>query len=162
MKQHFQRFARYNQWANRRLYDAAEALSDGQLWEDRRAFFGSLMGTFNHLLVGDRLWLSRLTGETLSFRLDQVLHRDLPSLRQAREATDAGIVSYIDALEGVRLAEPLVYANVKGERQNQPLEQVLAHVFNHQTHHRGQAHGLLSGFGVEAPVLDLISFLRGL
>ncbi|HLN24775.1 MAG TPA: DinB family protein [Patescibacteria group bacterium] len=162
MKQHFERFALYNQWANRRLYNAAEPLSDGQLWEDRGAFFGSLMGTLNHLLVGDRLWLSRLTGEALTFSLDHVLHRDFASLRQAREATDASILTYVGTLDAVRLSAPVTYTNTRGERNEQPLNQILAHVFNHQTHHRGQAHGLLSGFGLEAPVLDLIYFLRGL
>ena len=160
MKEHFERFARYNRWANRRLYGAAELLSETKLWEDRKAFFGSLMGTLNHLLVGDRLWLGRLTGSTVELKLDQVLHRDLPSLRQSRQTEDERLLAFVGSLEEQDITAPFAYKTTKGEPFTQPLDQVLTHVFNHQTHHRGQAHAILNQLGQEPPVLDFIYFLR--
>ncbi|HYD67035.1 DinB family protein [Azospirillum sp.] len=161
MKAHFDTFARYNRWANRRLYDAVAELSDAQFREDRGAFFGSLRGTLNHLLVGDRLWFGRIEGTgPMPTRLDEILHDRFDDLRAAREAEDERILRVVGGLDEARLAATFAYRTIKGEACEQPLAPVLAHVFNHQTHHRGQAHTLLSQFGREAPAIDLIYFLR--
>ncbi|MGE0256494.1 MAG: DinB family protein [Alphaproteobacteria bacterium] len=161
MHAHFRTFARYNRWANARLYAAAAALPDGQYRADRGAFFGSLHGTLNHILVGDRVWLARITGGgEAPKRLDEILHDRLDALTAAREQEDARLISVIDGLDDARLAETLRYANMSGKAQETPLAQVLAHLFNHQTHHRGQAHAIISGLGRDAPELDLIYFLR--
>jgi len=161
MRTHFQTFAAYNRWANRRLYAAAAALTDAQYRENRGAFFGSLLGTLNHILVGDRIWLRRMTGEgTLPARLDEILFDDLPSLRAAREAEDERIVRVVDALGEADWERVLRYRNTSGQEQTTIVREVLAHFFNHQTHHRGQAHAILTGLGQRAPELDLIYFLR--
>lgn len=161
MKQHYLRFSRYNQWANRRLFAATESLAEEKLWRDVGAFFGSLMGTLNHVLVADTLWMARFTGEAPpAVSLNSVLHRDLPGLTRAREAMDERFLAFVEDQDDTRLAAALGYANTKGDRFTQPLELLLTHVFNHQTHHRGQAHGLLSQLGAEPPVLDLIAFAR--
>lgn len=161
MKQHYLRFARYNQWANRRLLVAAETLAEEKLWQDMAAFFGSLMGTLNHILVADMLWMARFTGEAApAVSLNSVLHRDLPGLTRAREAMDGRFLAFVDGLDEAHLAADLSYTTIRGERFTQPLELLLTHVFNHQTHHRGQAHGLLSQLGAEPPALDLIAFAR--
>src|SRR5688572_26389281 len=87
-------FADYNRWANTRIYDAAARLSEAQLKENRGAFFKSVLGTLNHILVGDRIWISRLNGAgRTDLALDTVLFEDLGALRKAREAEDAIIIS---------------------------------------------------------------------
>jgi uncharacterized damage-inducible protein DinB len=157
-------FAAYNRWANERLYAVAARLTPAALAEDRGAFFGSLLGTLNHLLVTDRLWLARLErGESPSgTALDAMPHQDLAGLWAARQAEDQRLITYVAGLDEARLAASLVYATTSGAAQSQPLHQVLAHLFNHQTHHRGQAHHLVGvALGRQAtPVLDLLAFQR--
>lgn len=161
MKEHYLRFARYNRWANRRLYAAAAALPEDRLWKDMGAFFGSLMGTLNHILVTDRMWLARFEAQPApDLKLNSVVHRDLPGLTLAREALDERILGFVEGLDQARLTAEITYASTLGSRFTQPLELLLAHVFNHQTHHRGQAHGLLSQLGAEPPILDLVYFSR--
>jgi len=161
MHDHFRTFARYNRWANARLYAAASSLSNREYRADRGAFFGSLHGTLNHLLVGDRIWLARITGEgEAPKRLDEILHDRLDALTAAREREDARLIEMVDGLDGARLAATLHYANMSGKAQATPLAQVLAHLFNHQTHHRGQAHAIITSLGRAAPELDLIFYLR--
>jgi uncharacterized damage-inducible protein DinB len=161
VKQHYVRFARYNQWANIRFFNAADSLSEDKLWQDKGAFFGSLMGTLNHILVADGLWMARFSREAVPpLTLNSVLHRDLPGLRRAREKMDLRILDFVGSLDETQLASTLDYANTQGERQSLPLELLLAHLFNHQAHHRGQAHGLLSQLGAEPPALDLMYFIR--
>src|SRR6267154_2443051 len=99
MKAHYASFARYNAWANRRLYDAAATLSDADYRRDRGAFFKSMHGTLNHLLVTDRIWMERFTGEgTAPDRLDAILFEELDALRAVREAEDLRIVAYAEGL----------------------------------------------------------------
>src|SRR3954453_9997893 len=162
-QEHFRMLAHYNAWANDRLYACAVRLSPEALATDHGAFFRSLLGTLNHLLVTDRLWMSRLAGESpRGTRLDEVLHHDFAELRAARMAQDSKLVEYVHGLSEKRLAEPLDYATSSGAPQSQPLHHVLAHLFNHQTHHRGQAHHLV-GLALgrdKTPVLDLLAYQR--
>ncbi len=162
MKAHFVSFARYNQWANRLLYDAAAALPDADYRADRGAFFKSLHGTLNHLLVADRVWMHRFTGEgEAPGRVDAILHDDLAGLRAAREAEDRRIVAYVDGLDESSLAGKITYRRVSTpEVFVQPLAPALSHFFNHQAHHRGQAHAILTGLTGKAPELDLLFFQR--
>jgi uncharacterized damage-inducible protein DinB len=161
-KAHFRTMAAYNGWANRRLYEAAGALSQAELDAPRSGFFPSLMKTLNHIMVGDTVWMGRLdgTGHPGVTALDQVLHRDFGSLRTARRAMDERIIAFVEDLADQRLAELLVYHTMAGGPMQTRIDQVLAHVFNHQTHHRGQAHAMLSSADVPPPPLDLIYFLR--
>jgi len=158
----FPMLAAYNAWANRRLYEAAAALPDADFRADRGAFFGSVHGTLNHLLVADRIWMRRFTGEGgVADRLDAILFEDLGDLRRAREAEDARILGYVDALSEAALAGLLRYRTISRPADiEQPLAPALMHFFNHQTHHRGQVHALLTGLTGEAPSLDLIVMQR--
>jgi uncharacterized damage-inducible protein DinB len=162
MKAHFQTMAAYNRWANARLYDAAGKLSQAELDAPRSGFFPSLMKTLNHVLVGDTVWMARLEGigHPGVTRLDQTLHTDFAALRAARGAMDARFVAFAGDLTQQRLGEMLVYHNMAGEPMQTRVDHVLAHVFNHQTHHRGQAHAMLSSTEVAPPPLDLIYYLR--
>lgn len=161
---HARRFAGYNTWANGLLYDAVAELPEEDYRRDVGAFFGSLHGTLNHILVADLIWLARIGAETADIApapaaLDAILFEALPDLRQARAAADQRILQYCSGLSGERLCEEVAYLR-RGEPCRQALWEILAHFFNHQTHHRGQAHALLTRLGREAPALDLIYYLR--
>jgi uncharacterized damage-inducible protein DinB len=159
-RDYFRRLSRYNRWANGRLYAACAALSAEDYRAQRPAFFGSIHNTLNHILAADRIWLGRFEGSPSGIkRLDEILYDDFSALRQAREAEDAHILAFTDGLSDTAIAGTLAYRNMAGEEKTQPLGWALAHVFNHQTHHRGQVHGLLSGTPVAPPSLDLIYFL---
>lgn len=160
--QHVNTFARYNAWANNRLLDAAAGLSDADYRADRGAFFRSVHGTLNHLLVTDRVWLHRFTGEGQPpERLDTILFEHLDDLRDARHAEDDRIVRYVSRLTEEDLNGTISYRRVSTpEPITQPLAPGLSHWFNHQTHHRGQVHALLTGIGATAPELDLLFYQR--
>jgi uncharacterized damage-inducible protein DinB len=164
MHAHYSMFAGYNAWCNARLYAAAAAVSDADYRADRGAFFRSLHGTLNHLLVGDRIWMHRFTGEgELPKRLDVVLYDEFAALHAAREAEDARISRYVDGLSEDDLAGTIRYRTIVNPVTiEQPLAPALDHFFNHQTHHRGQAHALLSAIlGNDAtPSFDLIIYQR--
>lgn len=164
MKSRYQMFAGYNAWCNERLYAAAATVPDAEYRRDRGAFFGSLHGTLNHLLVGDRIWMRRFTGAGQQpSSLDAILHDDFKSLREARRKEDTLISRYIERLTGADLAGTLRYKTVvRPQMIEQALAPALDHFFNHQTHHRGQAHAILSSIvGNDAtPSFDLIIYQR--
>ena len=162
MKNRYTMFAGYNAWANRRLYDAAAGLSDADYRADRGAFFKSMHGTLNHLLTADWVWMHRFTGRGPSpAKLDAINHDRLADLRMAREAEDQRIVDYVESLDEKALAGSIRYRRVSTPDEFvQPLMPALDHFFNHQTHHRGQAHSILCGFGRRDLVLDLLAYQR--
>lgn len=162
MRQHFRMFAAYNRWANQILYEATELLSEEEIRRDTGVFFGSLLGTLNHILVADRIWLKRFTGEGAApSALNTILHEDLKALRSAREAEDARIIDWIDDLPVSAFAGRFTYLTVTDMRTvSQRLAPALAHFFNHQTHHRGQAHAILTSLGKPGITLDMIYFQR--
>jgi len=164
VKPHFAMFAAYNRWANERLYEAAGKLSDADYRADRGAFFGSLHGTLNHLVVGDRIWMRRFTGQgPAQTRLDEILFDDLAALSAVRREEDERIIAYVDGLEEADFAAPFTYRMIVNPTNiTQPLAPALAHFFNHQTHHRGQAHALVTMAAGNAamPPLDLLIFQR--
>jgi uncharacterized damage-inducible protein DinB len=154
--------AGYNAWCNERIYDVVAQLPDADYRADRGAFFKSVHGTLNHLLVADRIWLKRFSGRgDAPNRLDAILFENLDDLRDARHREDERIIAYIDSLSEADLGGRIRYKTITNPVEiEQPLAPALIHFFNHQTHHRGQVHGLLTGFGLEAPSLDLILFQR--
>lgn len=162
MQQHFRMFAAYNRWANAAVYDAAASLGEDELTRDAGAFFGSMLGTLNHVLVADRIWMKRFTGEGEAPKaLDAILFSDFARLRAAREAEDRRIVEWVETLTPKALAGRFTYMTVTDLRTiSQRLSPALAHFFNHQTHHRGQAHAILTALGKPSLVLDLVYFQR--
>lgn len=162
MKQQFTMFAAYNRWANKRIYDAAAEVTDMEFRSDAGVFFKSLMGTLNHILVADRIWMKRFTGEgEAPTALDTVLHPELAKLRAAREAEDARIIGWIASLGAKDFSGRFTYMTITDMRTvSQRLAPALSHFFNHQTHHRGQAHAVLTALGQPSPVLDLAAFQR--
>ena len=163
MKAYFEQRAAYNRWANARLYEAALSLSEADYRRDAGAFFKSMHGTLNHLLLTDRLWLKRLTGEgEHPNQLNAIIHEDRRALAAARADEDDRIVTYVASLDEAALDELQAYATTSGKPYEQKRSDILAHLFNHQTHHRGQAHTILSIVtGREPPQLDLLLMQRG-
>ncbi len=164
MLDHFRPFAAYNAWANSRLYGAALDLPDEAYRRDVGVFFGSLHGTLNHLLATDRIWFKRLTGEgEAPDRVDVILFEDRSALARARLAEDARIAKVVASYDEAALGSVVSYRTTSGAAHEQRVADILAHVFNHQTHHRGQAHAALSILtGREPPSLDLLQFQRGI
>lgn len=160
--------ARYNRWMNGKLYALAATMSDETRRRDCGAFFKSIHGTFNHLLLADKVWLARFTGATVADgflgpdgirSLDQELYVDFENLRRARVNTDDEITAWVAGLTAERLAAPLAFMR-RGQRQECPLWWAVAHVFNHQTHHRGQVTTLFTQQGYDPGVTDLFAMLR--
>jgi uncharacterized damage-inducible protein DinB len=170
---HYQAMARYNRWMNERLYALAAELTDDERKRDVGAFFRSIHGTFNHLLLADRAWLGRFTGnpelwvvtsssgERIALRaLDQELFADFAQLRRCRTETDMIIEEWVGTLTPERLASTLAYKDSKGRPHEEPMWWAVSHFFNHQTHHRGQLTTLFSQVGRDPGVTDLVPMLR--
>jgi uncharacterized damage-inducible protein DinB len=159
----FRQLAAYNRWANSRLYAAALDLSDQAYRLQIGVFFGNLHGTLNHLLLTDRLWLKRLTGDgDHPNQLNEILYEDRAALTRARMAEDNRLIEVVNKYDEAALANLHSYKTTSGMPQSQVLADILLHLFNHQTHHRGQAHACLSILtGSEPPSLDLLVFQRG-
>ena len=154
-------YARYNRLANERLYEACGGLSDAEYRRDVGAFFKSVHGTLNHLLLGDTIWMARFDGGAhASTNLDAILHESFDALRQARAAMDQRIERFFSNLPEGFERRTVRYVNNAGIDSEDPLEVILPHFFNHQTHHRAQVHTLLSQLGHDPPVLDLHRVLR--
>ena len=162
MKQHFMMFATYNRWANSRIYEAVADLDEEEFNRDTGAFFGSMMGTLNHVLAADRIWMKRFTGEgDAPATLDAILCKSFASLRLVREAEDKRIADWVESLAEKAFTGRFTYMTATDMRTiSQRLSPALAHFFNHQTHHRGQAHMILTVLGRPSVPLDLIYFQR--
>jgi uncharacterized damage-inducible protein DinB len=161
--------ASYNQWMNERLYAAAATLPDAAVAADRKAFFGSILGTFNHLANGDIIWLKRFAAHPSRFAaLAPVAALPQPaSLAEARPASLAELAPLRRQLDGIildlagqvsdaDLEQAITWTNSKGETSHKQFGGVLDHFFNHQTHHRGQITTLLSQEGVDVGATDLL------
>ena len=158
---HFQMLARYNFLANRKLYAACALLSENERQQIRPAFFKSIHGTLNHIIVGDRIWMTRFQGlEIPSAGLNAVLYEDFSELRQVREAEDEKIEAFFANLDENFLTKNIRYRNNAGNIHSDPVELLIAHFFNHQTHHRGQIHDMLTQTSVDPPSLDMHRILR--
>jgi uncharacterized damage-inducible protein DinB len=149
--------AQYNRWMNDKVYAASGTLSDEQRKADRGAFFQSIHGTLNHLLLGDQAWMQRMRGEPVTMRAaDQELHSDFDALRTARQAMDEALLSWAHTLNDVTPDQALSFDSVIYQKQiTLPYVAAVMQIFNHQTHHRGQLTTLLSQFGVDIGTTDL-------
>jgi len=143
---------------NEKLYALCAGLPDEERKKDRRAFFRSIHGTLNHLLLGDRLWLGRFRSEPFPVRsLAEELYADFDELRDERRRTDLEIDGFVAGLTPERLETRLVYYTlVDPQERSAPLWVLTAHFFNHQTHHRGQLTTLLSQCGIDPGITDLM------
>ena len=152
--------ARYNQWANQRLYTACALLSDEGRKRDRHAFFRSIHNPLNHILLADLIYRERLEKKPTSFtRLDAVLHDEFGALRTAHAEQDRWYIAFSDDLDPKALDGTLSFDTVETrEHFSLPLRRCLTNLFQHQIHHRGQVHNMLSEAGVPPPPLDFVNF----
>ena len=172
LQEHVQLMAEYNQCMNQKIYDAAGKLSLEQLHQDRGAFFGSIFGTLNHIAVGDTTWLKRFFQALPTHAelkpvddlpwpesLDQILYTHLDQLRVRRSLLDKALSDLAAAITDDELLQSVRYTSMKGDTFSKNLFGLLMHVFNHQTHHRGQVTTLLAQLGVDYGTTDLVVLL---
>ena len=169
---YFSQLASYNQWMNGKLYDAAAALPEEELRRDRGAFFGSVFGTLNHIAIGDILWFKRIARylpDLASLKcVEQLpppgfpntpLRDTLAELAGLRAMLDEAIIAFCAQVTPARLEEAFEWTSTRGVPGRKILGDVLLHVFNHQTHHRGQATTLFSQMGIDVGATDLLLLL---
>ncbi|RLJ59962.1 putative damage-inducible protein DinB [Litoreibacter meonggei] len=152
--------ARYNAWQNRGQMEIFKSMKPAELRKDRKAFFGSIFATANHLLWADQLWMSRFDGGLgpKSGGADSVnLHDDLQLFLDDRLRTDARIERWAKGLNQIDLVGPLAYYSAMSDREfSKPMALCAVHFFNHQTHHRGQIHAMLTAAGHRPYDTDLV------
>jgi uncharacterized damage-inducible protein DinB len=153
---HFQMLARYNRIANERLYATCAQLNDAEYRKQRSGSFGSIHALLNHILLGDRRWMGLFEkGERVTPPLNQILYDDFSSLRSARTCEDARIESFFADLDAAFWGRSFEYTNNQGKDYVEAAHVACSHLFNHQTHHRGQVHVMLSQAQIAPPALDL-------
>ena len=154
---HFELLARYNQWMNEKLYQVCAEIPDQKRKEDLGAFFQSIHGTLNHLLYGDKAWMGRFTGHPYSITvIGQNLYDNFEELREERIKTDQDIIEWSRSLSTDWLASPFEYtSNIDQKTRVLPTWILVTHLFNHQTHHRGQLTTLIKQLGYEPGITDL-------
>ena len=148
--------ARYNRIANERLYGRCADLDDVEHRKPRRGSPGSIHGLLNHILLGDQIWMALFEGqEKAAPARDTILFDNFHAPRAARVARDARIHAFFEGVVDALLAGRFSYTNHQGRDYVEAAPVAVGHVFNHQTHHRGQAHAMLSQTEVPPPALDL-------
>ncbi|CTQ56656.1 DinB family protein [Roseibium album] len=153
----YQRMAKYNAWMTEKSYVASEKMSDAERKEDRGAFFKSVHSTLNHILFADRAWLGRFTGTRYEIKgMGVDLYEDFAELKAAHLAISVDIVAFADEVSPEWLSGMLEWTSgVDGVPRQRPRWLCVTHMFNHQTHHRGQLSTLLTQAGIDLGVTDL-------
>lgn len=175
IKSSFEIMAEYNALMNQRICDSISTISNDILWQDQKAFFGSILGTLNHLMVGDLIWLNRfnqhpsypkgfkslipLKDLPLPTMLTQVLYEDKESFSSNRKNIDQIIIQFVKELNESDYLSALTYKNTEGESFSKPFSMLLQHLFNHQTHHRGQVSALLTQMNIDVGETDLLMLI---
>jgi len=172
MIEYLQRTARYNQWMNQKLYEKVQLLSTEDIAKGRGAFFDSILGTLNHILVGDLIWFHRFsTSKACKAHLesmkdmpcpkslDELLFTDIRALCEQRELMDKIILNFSQTWNEAMLQADIRYRDMKANKCQRTLNELLQHLFNHQTHHRGQVTTLLSQAGIDPEATDLLVWM---
>ena len=158
---HFRMLARYNRIANERLYACCSQLNDQEYHKERPGSFGSIHALLNHILLGDWIWMERFEGNTTQTPpLNTILFDDFRGLHLARVDEDARIEVFFDGIGEEFLSRPIQYLNNQGREYTEQAPVAVLHFFNHQAHHRGQIHVMLSHTGLQPPSLDLHRILN--
>ena len=156
--ENLQLLARYSQWVNQRLYDTCATLSADERKRNRGVFFHSIHGTWNHLLLGDRVWLARLQGRPVPYqRLDLELYADFAELRSAQADCDQALLDWLQGLQADDLQRRIAFRSLStGQDKELSVAIMLTTLLNHKTHHRGQITALLSQYGCDYGAIDFI------
>jgi len=156
IRQYCLMMATYNTNANMTLYEACASLSDEELKDNKQAFFSSIHGTLNHIMVADDIWMARFKENAIPHQgLDIILYDSFSALRKARASRDQQLSSFFETVGDDFYGDNFTFTSMAGDTFTKPLQQIVSHFFNHQTHHRGQVHTLLSQAGIKTPVSDL-------
>lgn len=160
---HYKLMSDYNQWMNKNLYEVCEKIPDDKRKKDYGAFFKSIHSTLNHILWADEIWLGRFAGEIPDLpAMGADIYLDFSELKSARENTDKKIKQWLSGLGNEWLAADFSFTSVSDKKtRSAPGWLFVSHMFNHQTHHRGQVTTLISQLGFEPPVTD-IPWMKGL
>ena len=150
--------AKYNKWMNDHFYMLSDSIADDERKRDVGAFFKSIHGTLNHILLGDRLWMSRFQNTDFDIEsLDQELYSDYAELKNQRAITDSNISNYVGSLTSDALNQPITFVSkVKQSEHTYILRDCILHFFQHQIHHRGQVSTLISQLGIDIGVTDMM------
>lgn len=157
---HVRLMAAYNRWQNGNIYGAADGLSEADRQADMGAFFGSIEATLNHLLWGDKMWMHRFSGRPLphvsGIKSSVNETQDWNALKAERDGLDAEITAWAGAITAADLEGDLTwYSGALGREVSKPYWSTITHFFNHQTHHRGQVHAMLTAKGAKPSDTDL-------
>ena len=156
LEKHYKTMAKYNAWMNERLYDLCATLPDELRKKDLGAFFKSIHATLNHLLFGDRAWMNRFSGSNFKIgKMGEVIYDDFSELHAARKEMDAAILDWVETIREEWLLEKFTWRAADGVERTQTRLVLVTHMFNHQTHHRGQITTLLTQQGYDIGVTDI-------
>jgi uncharacterized damage-inducible protein DinB len=157
----FRMLARYNRIANERLYGQCGKLDLVEYRRERCGSFGSIHALLNHILLGDRIWMSRFAGGgNTTPPLNSILFESFAELSAARSEQDASIEAFFEEIDSNFLARSFSYTNSQGKDYRETAPVAVLHFFNHQTHHRGQVHVMISQTDVKPPSLDMHRILN--
>ncbi len=157
LKQQFALLARYNQWMNDKIYHACDQLSDDIREQDKGAFFGSIHRTLDHIVFGDTIWLERLRDGVFTPRkIGMILYPQWHALKDRRLQLDQEIANWTATLDDTLLSQPFEFtSSIDQQKRSGPKWIFIQHMFNHQTHHRGQVTTLLSQLDIDIGSTDI-------
>ena len=156
----FQLLANFNTWANTKIFSSCKELDVTEYKKDRGAFFSSIHGTLNHLLVVDRAYIFHIEGKDHGLKsLDQILYENLFQLEKARIEEDKRLVDLVNILSEESINKEITYNGFETGKTTYTINTILITLFNHQTHHRGQIHNMLSQEGIKPPKIDIPDFI---
>lgn len=160
-KDSFRILAQYNIWATQRLCESLKAVSDDDFNKDVGLYFKSIVGTLNHLLLGEHyLWYSRFKqGISPAIALNTMIQTKKTALLDELQEKSKNWIEFLEQLDEKTLNADLTYKRVSGQQLTLPYAATLMHVFNHGTHHRGQITAAMTGLGYTCPELDLVYML---
>ena len=155
-----QLFSNFNKWTNDKIITFCKKLTENEYKKERKAFFSSIHGTLNHLLVVDRAFTSRIEGRKHDLKnLNQILYENLFQLEGARIKEDNNLIDLVNNLSEESINKEITYQNFDEKKTTCTINMMLITMFNHQTHHRGQVHNMLSQAGMKPPQIDIPDFI---
>ena len=157
----FQLLANFNKWANEKILNSCKKLKEIEYKKNRKSFFSSIHGTLNHLLVVDRAYIARIEEKDHGLKsLDQILYENLFQLEEARIKEDKHLVDLVNSLSEESIHKEITYKGFETGNTTYTINLILITLFNHQTHHRGQVHNMLSQAGIQPPQIDIPDFIE--
>jgi len=158
--ENFKLLANFNTWANSKIFSACKELDETEYKKNRKAFFLSIHGTLNHLLLVDKAYIARIEGKDHGLKsLDQILYKNLYDLEGVRIKEDKRLVDLVNSLTEDSIHKKITYKGFETGNTTYTINMILLTLFNHQTHHRGQIHNMLSQTSIEPPQLDIPDFI---